>query len=574
MPIKYLGGIFNMTYFRRISPLLLAITLAGCNGGGGDSAASALDSTTSASESVTQSTDSDIAAPTSNLRYDVFFDGASVNVVNREADVPQAQPVFTIRDTSGAVPWHWQFNTASNIGTATQDITTDQIVFVDNGSFYRLNLINPQLPKVAQVSDENQAGLLCGKGNQWTSNAHSLAYQLPGADKVCGTSDDAYRRIFLSMDANTAPENIAQELLNSLPLYDSISQYSGSLSLASGYVVWRDATFANPLKLATYANAKAIYFLNVSLDYRYLLLAFEVATPDGKMGTHLHVLDQQNHTLSSSLGFTHDGSSMNGVYEFRMIGLYHGEFYLTRNQTDIVKLPVDGSSRASILIPNADGRVIVSDQLIALQRGLNGTTDIAHLSLDQPSATMSTLKTNIGYFHVTEKRVYFTQFATSNLGTFATTGSIKPDGSAELSYADSLLVGGSYANQTDRAKPNRITDQEIFMLQNLVFGDQYSGKSLAIVNADSGNAPLPPISIPASLSNFFVSSGSRGNTVLGAAIANGGINLRGVKTSAISNRQQLFMINTTSGKLTLMGNAHANAAWWSDWVAGQLEGKR
>ena len=88
-------------------------------------------------------------------------------------------------------------------------------------------------------------------------------------------------------------------------------------------------------------------------------------------------------------------------------------------------------------------------------------------------------------------------------------------------------------------------------------GSQYNGNGLSVINAASGKEQLPLITIPTTLNNIYIRSGNRGDTALGSGFVPGG------------NKQQLFTLNTTSGKLTLQGVAHNNAAWWSDWIAGQ-----
>lgn len=550
-----MDDISNMTYLRHISQLLLAVTLAACNSGGGDSAAAP----------ATTPTGTNVATPNPSVRYDVFFDGTTINVVNREADTPQAQPVFTIGDAGGAVPRHWKFETANHIGVISQNITTNRVLFVDNGKFYRLDLINPKTPQAERVSSENQAGLICDEGNKWTTKAEidSLAYQLPGPDQVCGTSDDIYRRVLLSMDAKTPPDNITQEQVRSVPLGDSRIGLAGFLSLSAGGIVWRDAEFANPVKLASYVNASKVDSIALSADAKHELIAVEVPTSNGKTGTHLHILDLQNRSLSPSLAFTHDGSSANGAFNFQMIGRYQDNFYLNRNQTDIIKLPVDGSSPASVVASNASGYAIVADQLIAARAGYNGdgSTDLYHLPLNQAGAAFSILKSNVAYSHITQERVYYVQYVFADSETTATTGSIKPDGGDELSYPNSLLIGAALENQTDRASPFPYTAANILLLNYVILGNQYSGNSLSVVKAASGVAQLPPIAVasalPTALNNMYASSGSRGNTILGSGLLPG------------SRTKQLFTLNTALGKLTLQGTAHNNAAWWSDWIAGQ-----
>lgn len=544
-----------MANLRSISALLLAVTLAACNsGGGGESAAPAV-----------TPAGSDVAMPSSSLRYDVLFDGNAINVVNREVEIPQAQPVFTIRDASGAIPRHWKFETADFAGSISRNITTRRVMFVDYGKFYRLDLISPQTPQAVQVSSESQAGLICDEGNKWTTKTEidSLAYQLPGPDQVCGTNDDIYRRVILSMDAQMSPDNITQEQFKAIPLGDNRIELTGFLSLSGGGIVWRDAEFANPVKLASYANASKIDSFGLSADSKHELIAVEVPTSNGKTGIHLHILDLQNHSLSPSLAFTHDGNSANGTFNFQMIGRYQDNFYLSRNQTDIIKLPANGSSPASVVASNASGYAIVADQLIAARAGYNGdgSTDLYHLPLNQAGAAFSILKSNVAYSHITQERVYYVQYAFADSETTATTGSIKPDGGDELSYPNSLLIGGALANQTDRAMSFPYTAVDMLLLNFVIIGNQYSGNSLSVVNAANGVAQLPPIAIastpPTTLNNMYASSGSRGNTVLGSGLLPG------------SRTKQLFTLNTASGKLTLQGAAHNNAAWWSDWIAGK-----
>lgn len=315
--------------------------------------------------------------------------------------------------------------------------------------------------------------------------------------------------------------------------------------------------------MASYANATKIDSIGLSADAKHELITVEVPTSNGKTGTHLHILDLQNRSLSPSLAFTHDGNSANGTFNFQMIGRYQDNFYLSRNQTDIIKLPANGSSPASVVASNVSGYAIVADQLIAARVGFNGegSTDLYHLPLNQAGAAFSILKSNVAYSHITQERVYYVQYVFANSETTTTTGSIKPDGGDELSYPNSLLIGGALANQTDRATPFPYTAMDMLLLNFVIIGNQYSGSSLSVVKAASGVAQLPPIAIasalPTTLNNMYASSGSRGNTILGSGLLPG------------SRTRQLFTLNTASGKLTLQGSAHNNADWWSDWIAGR-----
>ncbi|MES2353533.1 MAG: hypothetical protein V4568_03855 [Pseudomonadota bacterium] len=254
---------------RLVSALLLGL-LFGCGGGGG-SGGDASGGGTSSNGAVGRPP---TGSPTSTAVYlagqagssvatNVIVDGVSTSIAQSDLVVfdPQAPSVRTV-----VVAQKGQYSNEVSIEYGSYDATSKillepyirHLVFAQGGHFFGVILVNNgTMPTPVQISNESGASSLCSFNQKQLvdyTNADNttIVYSRPGADNVCGTSDDEWRAIRLGMGAADAPISAKQPLTG---LINSSGAAVGWLAIEGNALKRYDINFQNATLLTTFSGS-------------------------------------------------------------------------------------------------------------------------------------------------------------------------------------------------------------------------------------------------------------------------------------------------------------------------------
>lgn len=535
--------------------LLVVATLAACNGGGGSGEPQ---SGTNLNPGAANNTPTEQIKLPSATRYDAFFDGTTLNLVDRNATVPTALALSNFGSV-GQTPQRWQFYTGTLTSNGITKISSNYLLYVNAGHFYRVELNSVGLPTPTQISNEAEANLICDahKYQSINSGIAGLSYSLRGADGLCGTGDDTFKRITLAQVPMEPPKAISKQEFESLPLFNAQDWGTGSLSVAQGNIEWRDNDFANPQTLFPGNVVAKLKYLHTSPDNRYTLFAASLLNP-GNTSWHLFVFDQQLKTVSPELGQTATYPSYDGSEGYEFVAEYNGDAYLTRNNTDIIKLPINGSSPASGIINNGKGVTIIGDRLVIAELAMSqGGNAYSSILLTDPASTITRLKSGVTMLIPAKDRLFYTQPANSALGTTVTSGSMRADGSDEKIRANVMIAGASLnPDEHVFGEPANNQVNRIFFNSNPSFGSggSYAGGSLQSIDASTGELVKNLGAVPAGVNNYWVLSADYSGVVLATG------------QTVDGTGRSLYVIDQVKGSQQFVGTAYNNNDWWTDWV--------
>ncbi len=173
--------------------------LSGCGGGAAGSGSGSAPAVSGGSSSVP------LATSTASS-YHFFNDATHLYAVNVLQSSLAPVVVDQLSQVGQFMAQNWSFDQFASQASGGMQWVGADLLYVNNNHFYRVSTSDPVS---VQVSSESQAGQVCSNAlsseQDFTLSGMVLSYTLPGADGVCGTSDDVQKSINLGMSASTAP---------------------------------------------------------------------------------------------------------------------------------------------------------------------------------------------------------------------------------------------------------------------------------------------------------------------------------------------------------------------------------
>lgn len=489
--------------------------------------------------------------------YDYWINGSQLRSLVRGDNT--AQPVSL--GTYSNKTHFWLYTRQTKFGADLElDVRNSVLLFIANNRFYRLATSGSSQPQPVQVSSESAANGIC----DWhdpvlytpDNNNARFKYRLPGTDGQCSTADDQYREIRIGMAAADVPLSIDKDRFRADEVFTADGQLAGHLVARSGGgIFWYDSNFANPRQIASGSVSADSYsdflLLANSPDGRYRLLQL--------FTSGIYVLDIATQQLTRVI----DSGGSNVA-----LGYFDGRFYVYRstsgsNGRSILQMPMDGSAAAAELVGGLAGGAGMAGQYLVYPK-VNGS-NMEVYSLDLAAAgTGAKLIKSLGLsdqITVGNGRVYYRMLPASSSGT-STAGSLKVDGSDDVSFDNALWVGVGFHNGTQPAQPGLQADY-LYLAQGASFGSggAWQGGALSWVEASTGRIGGSLGAMPAGISNFaFVSTLYAG---MGLGI--------GYSGEGSAQKTVYLRADHVTGKVTQVDQSPVDwgYSWKSDWSAAQ-----
>lgn len=510
--------------------------LAGCTGGDGDGSSSS---------------GSGGGGGGSPALYDFWLNGSQLRTSPRDEFVAAAANIGSY--TKNSHFWLYTQNTATGAGMAL-DSRNSVLLYIAKNHFYRLPTLASARPEPVQVSGEGAADGMCDwhdPQRQTPNNERAtFKYRLSGKDHVCFSADDEFREIHLGMTLTDAPLSINQDRFRADEFYSGSGQLSGYLVAATaGGIYWYDANFANPRLIAAASGITDSYAdfvpLASSPDGRYRLLEL--------FSSGVYVFDSSSQSLTKVLD--------RGTTD--TLGYYAGYFYLAQSinggSKSILRVPVDGSTTAQNLLSSVDRVAGITGNYLVYQKINGAGLDIYSLDLsvgDAIARLVERLATQ-EQVSVAGGRIYYTiHTASGTTVTGAQAVSLRPDGSDELAFIDSMWAGIDYRNGSQPNFPLLASDH-LYLAQNVSFSGSagWSGGTLSWVDAATGRIGGAIGLLPANVYAYRFASSDSSNTVLGLGY------------SADAKTTYYLRADRAQGKVATVDQATTdlNHGWKGDW---------
>lgn len=532
--------------------LLLGTLLTGCDQGTGHSAGSTV-------------------RPDGAVSYDFYLSGQTLYAVNRNAaqQAPQAVDTLAASDNAGSryldsfQDEHWLFSTANFGSHGANNIQTGALLYVNGKHFFRLTSHGSKLPAPQQVSAEAQADRLCEVATPHLLRASleqfELKYHLPGKDGRCDNRDDVYKRIRFGMQANEAPETISETTFFAAGIIGSNDRVKWYLALDDDKLVRYDARMGNATTLLRRNGMDELSIDSEATDGKHSVLRITSGNTPGYFET-LYVIDNESGKLSPEISNVR--ARRGGQAYLQYIGAQAGQHYYLANENDMlsfIRFSESGSSPATTIASGVGTAIgFAGGQLIYTSELVNATEIRAiDVTARNPAASDRLLKSgaNLAPFAVAQGRVFYNLGDSFPVHSYSA-GSIKVDGSGEVSHKDARWVGYTTANSFTSAFATPLASRLILARHvNIDAQGLWSGGELYSAAAATAQPGTALGRVPAEVGRYNLVSADYDGSVIGHGY------------SADATQMHLLISSEASKATRLIGTDPNRVGWLTDWLA-------
>lgn len=428
--------------------LVIALLLAGCNGGKG-AAAPASGGGGGGAGGGNDNSGGDAAPEPTYL----FFDGGLTAV---DPSNPASPITLETGPVTGA---RTALSGRQDTPTRVSGLYVRSVIYGRGGKLWQVNALTTATPSPLQVSNETAATLICSASvsDDLADHAHTAyVYELGGADNQCATAgDNLWKMIRLGMSETAAP------LAAVKPVIDLGSDVTGAvtgwLGVSGGALYKYDADFALPRLLTSY-NSQVLLLVAVT-NQRVII----------RVDDDLYMYDDALGALPSSLH--HFSNAAAGAFQS------DGSFLYFADGGSIYKLALSGGAAAGLVV--TENNVSSAGLTLALTEGYviyswrNAVTAVTTLNrLAKTGGGAQPIFSGIEGVRVMTAAdlIYYTVGSTTSLTSYV----MRENGTTLAQYDDALWWGQSLSSTVDTAemtRPNKIFLMEGYTDNNSFFAN-------------------------------------------------------------------------------------------------------